>query len=166
MRLMIAAFALIATLFAGPVIAQTPQPSPQAMAAARELVIASHAADRIKAFMPLFMQQLKPAIVQGRADAEKIYDVVAPILLESFNSRLQEFTDLIAGIYARSFTVTELSDIAAFYRTPTGQKLLEKLPSVLQESMASGQQFAQTLSADMQQRVVEEMKKRGYDVKL
>jgi len=166
MRLMIAVFALAMTLFAGQAAAQTSQPSPEALAAARDLVVASHAADRIRTFIPLMVQQLRPAIVQGRADAEKAFDVIVPILLESFNGRLQEFTDLIAGIYARNFTIAELSDITAFYKTPTGQKLLEKLPAVLQESMTSGQQFAQSLAADMQQRIVEEMKKRGYEVKL
>ena len=166
MRLMIAVLAFVATLFAGPASAQAPQPSPQAMASARELVIASHAADRIKQFMPLVMQQLKPAVVQGRPDAEKVYDVIVPILLEGFNGRLQEFTDLIAGIYARNFSIAELNDVAAFYRTPTGQKLLEKLPAVMQDSVTVGQQFAQSLTVDMQQRIVEEMKKRGYDVKL
>jgi hypothetical protein len=171
MRLMIAAVAFsLSLLFAtSPAPAQAPPPeapSPEALAAARELVVASRAADQVKRVMPLLMQQLKPAIVQGRPEVDKAYDAVTPILLESLNNRLQEFIDRIAPIYARNFTAGELGDIAAFYRTPTGQKLLEKLPGVMQQSLAVGQQFGQTLALDMQQRILEEMKKRGYDIKL
>jgi uncharacterized protein len=38
------------------------------------------------------------------------------------------------GIYARYFTVDELHDMAAFYRTSTGQKALQRMPQVLGES--------------------------------
>jgi hypothetical protein len=38
------------------------------------------------------------------------------------------------GIYARYFTVDELHDMAAFYRTSTGQKALQRMPKVLGES--------------------------------
>ncbi len=151
-------------LTAGPAPAQAP--SPEALAAARELVTASHAADQIKRVVPLLMQQLRPAIVQGRPEVDRAYDAIAPILLESLNSRFQEFIDLIAPIYANNFTASELHDIAAFYRTPTGQKLMEKLPGVTQQSFAAGQKFGQTLALDVQQRIIDEMKKRGYDIKL
>lgn len=167
MRLMIAAvaFSLSLSFATGPALAQTPPPA-DAMAAARELVVASHAADQAKRVIPLLMQQLKPAIVQGRPEVDKVYDAITPLLIESLNSRLQEFIDQIATIYARNFTVGELGDIAAFYRTETGQKLLQKLPGVMQESLGAGQQFGQVLAADMQHRIVDEMKKRGYEVKL
>jgi fructose-1,6-bisphosphatase II / sedoheptulose-1,7-bisphosphatase len=37
------------------------------------------------------------------------------------------------AIYARNFTAAELRDMAAFYRTPTGVKALQQLPSVTAE---------------------------------
>ena len=165
MRLLIAAIALAVMLFtAGPASAQTP--SPEALAAARELVAASHAADQIKRVMPLLMQHLRPVIVQGRPEVDKAYDAIVPLLLGSLNGRLQEFIDVIAPIYANNFTADELRDITAFYRTPTGQKLLEKLPGVTQQSLAAGQKFGHALALDMQQRIIDEMKKRGHEIKL
>jgi hypothetical protein len=167
MRRIIAATALSLSLLfaAGPAPAQTPPPA-DAMAAARELVVASHAADQMKRVLPLLMQQFRPIIVQGRPEVDKAYDVITPILLESLSSRLPEFIDLIAAIYARNFTAGELVDVTTFYRTTTGQKLLQKLPGVMQESLVTGQQFGQVLAADLQQRIVDEMKKRGYEIKL
>ena len=52
---------LIVCLFAGPARAQTP--SPDAMAAAHELIVTMRAVDLFKTIMPAMMQSLKPAIV-------------------------------------------------------------------------------------------------------
>ncbi len=41
----------------------------------------------------------------------------------------------IARIYAEVFSVNEMYDIIAFYQTPTGQKVLNRLPSLMQYSM-------------------------------
>ena len=49
-----------------------------------------------------------------------------PLMIEQVNSRAAELVDGIAIIYAQNFTVAELRDVTSFYRTPTGQKLLEK----------------------------------------
>ena len=54
---------LMVCLFAaGPARAQTP--SPDAMAAAHELIVTMRAADFFKTIMPALMQSFKPAIVQ------------------------------------------------------------------------------------------------------
>ena len=74
--------------------------------------------------------------------------------------------ELFAQVYVRNFSVAELRDITAFYGTPTGQALLAKMPIVMQQSMLAGQQFGQAIAADLQKRVVEELRKRGHEVKI
>ena len=39
-------------------------------------------------------------------------------------------------IYARHFTVAELHELTAFYRTPTGAKALHEIPQVMGEMTA------------------------------
>ncbi len=39
-------------------------------------------------------------------------------------------------IYARHFTVAELRELAAFYRTPTGAKALHEMPQVMGDMTA------------------------------
>ncbi|QYF94071.1 DUF2059 domain-containing protein [Massilia sp. PAMC28688] len=46
-----------------------------------------------------------------------------------------------ARIYARTFSVEELVQIATFYRTPTGQKLLGMSTRIHNESLAYGRQY-------------------------
>ena len=42
-------------------------------------------------------------------------------------------------IYATNFTVAELDEIAAFYRTPIGRKVLTRMPVLMQQVMAWSQ---------------------------
>ena len=87
----------ICLLAAGPAGAQSP--SPEAMAAARELIVTMRAADYFKTLMPAIMQQLKPAIVQNRPQVERDYDAIVPLLLDSMNARVNEIIDQIAALF-------------------------------------------------------------------
>ena len=57
--------ACLATGLLAALPARAQSPSPDAIAAAQELMTAMKATDQIKAILPLVMQSLKPAIVQG-----------------------------------------------------------------------------------------------------
>jgi uncharacterized protein len=152
-----AALIAAAVFAAGPVRAQTaPQtttstPSPEAVAAARELIQTTHATEQFKIILPTLFQNLKAAIVQNRPEVEKAYDTMIPIFNEKAQQRLDELTTAMATIYANNFTADEIRDITAFFRSPTGQKFIQRQQSVLQQSMAAGQQFGREVAADVQQ---------------
>ena len=72
----------------------------------------------------------------------------------------QSWLSPIADIYARNFTVSEMHLLVAFYRTPAGQKFLDK-SSVVTEQMATiGQGIGHTLGREMHERMIEELRKR------
>jgi hypothetical protein len=152
----------IALLYGGPAATQTPPPD--ALAAAKELVVTMRAADQLKNLFPIIMQQLKPAIVQGRPQVEKDYDAIMPALVEGMLARSGELIDLMADVYARNFTAAEIRQISAFYRGPVGQKFLEKMPAITQESMSAGQKWGQTVAGEMRGRIIEELRKRGHNI--
>jgi hypothetical protein len=54
---------------------------------------------------------------------------------------------MMVRVYSKVYTADELKDIAAFYRSPPGQKMLAKMPQAMQESM----QMLQDLMPRMQQ---------------
>lgn len=152
----------VSLLWPGQVPAQTP--SPEALAAAKELIIASKAAEQVKTLVPILMQQMKPAIVQNRPQVARAYDEIIPVIVEAMNSKLDVFMDASAIVYANQFTAAEMREIAVFYRTPVGQKLIEKLPVVMQQSMQLGQKFAESLLPELQDKIRQELKKRGHDI--
>jgi hypothetical protein len=49
--------------------------------------------------------------------------------------------DLYAKIYMAQFTESELKDLSAFYKTPTGIKLMQRTPDIVQQSAAAGQKI-------------------------
>jgi len=163
-RTIIAAFA--SAFFAvSPLSAQTPSaPSPPAenLAAARELVQVMKATDQFKAILPTIFQALKPAFVQGRPDREKDFDAILPAVSEVASRRVNELAEALAVVYARNFSVAELHDIAAFYRSSTGQRFVAQQQIVARESMVAGQQWAQTLSTELKKAIEDELRKGGH----
>lgn len=62
----------------------------------------------------------------------------------------------LVDLYASEFTATELADTIAFYSTGTGQKLLEKLPSLMGKGAELGQQSIQEHLPELQALISEE----------
>ncbi|MBB1338587.1 DUF2059 domain-containing protein [Pseudoalteromonas sp. SR44-2] len=50
---------------------------------------------------------------------------------------------MMVNVYDKHFSEQEIADMLAFYKTDTGQKILEKMPVVMQESMQMSQGLIQ-----------------------
>ena len=59
--------------------------------------------------------------------------------------------DNMTSIYAEAFTETELKQLAAFYRTPLGKKVIEEQPLLLQKSVQMGQTLIASHQIELQQ---------------
>ena len=139
-------------------------PAPDAIAAARELVETMRATDQLKTLFPMIMQQLKPAIVQNRPEVEKDYDSSMPQILAAANARMAEFVDSIALVYAQHFTADELRQLTQFYKAPVGQKFIQIMPKIMQDSMAVGQKFGESLAGDMRNKMIEKLREKGHKI--
>jgi uncharacterized protein len=154
------ALAFGAALCVSPLAAQ-PAPN-DTLPAARELISVIRATDQIKQMLPTIMQALKPAITQGRPQVERDLETLMPLLLDGMNSRVGELADQMASVYARNFTADEMHQLTTFYRSPVGQRFLEKMPTVMQESMSLGQSFGQRVAGELHDRMIEELRKKGH----
>ena len=121
-------------------------------------------ADRFKILLPTIFKTLKPAIVQNRADVERDYDALVPLLTQRMSARFGELESSIVLIYADNFTAAELRELIAFYKTPTGQKFLEKTPLVMQQTMAAGKKFGEIAGAEARQDMIDELRKKGHSI--
>jgi hypothetical protein len=112
--------------------------SPESLKVASELVSITS---------PDMMQQLTTGLttafwplVQQQASAGKIDDATVAKLRGEFERLQLAFaTDALKdapAIYARHFTVAELRQLIAFYRTPIGAKVLHEMPQVTTEFAA------------------------------
>ena len=69
-----------------------------------------------------------------------------------------DLISMIAPVYAKHFTEAEIKELIAFYKTPIGKKLVEKLPVITQESYGIGEEWGKALS----EKVVAKLKAAGY----
>ncbi len=69
---------------------------------------------------------------------DEYYSKMMQLMREELN--WDKVKDPIKSIYGAHFTNTEIRDLINFYKTDTGRKTLEKLPVIMQESMAISQQ--------------------------
>jgi len=118
--------------------ARADEPSPEALAAAKDL-LAILSPDMMKQLTGSITASFWPVIEQ-KARAENIDDATIRELRAEFERIQVAFvTDAMKEappIYARHFTVSELHDLASFYRTPTGAKALHEIPQVMGEMTA------------------------------
>lgn len=151
---------IAAVLLSGPVRAQSADAD--STAAARELVTTIKLGDQFKAMLPMIFKSIKPAIVQNRPDVDRDYDALVPIAVAKMNARVGELEHALVAIYASNFSAGELRDLITFYKSPTGQKLLQKTPFVTQQTMAAGQKFGQSAGAEAQKEMIEELRNKGH----
>ena len=87
-------------------------PSPEAMAAARKLVTTLKIADQYRATLPQLLLKLRPVVAQDRPEIERDYDamtVPGSAIYAPFSAMM---IDQIAAVYAATFSVEELRQIA------------------------------------------------------
>jgi len=63
-------------------------------------------------------------------------------------------------IYAETFTESDIDGILAFYKSPAGQAMLDKMPQLVQKSMAVGQQLIGDTMPEIQRMVKEAQQKQ------
>ena len=70
----------------------------------------------------------------------------------------QDLVDLIVPIYAKYYTDEELTKLIEFYKSPLGQKVVEKLPLITQDSYTAGENWGRKIS----EKVATKLKEKGY----
>lgn len=63
--------------------------------------------------------------------------------LPKARAALPELSRGITGLYAAHFTLAELDQMIAFYRSPAGRKLVALSPTIIEQSMSLGQAWAE-----------------------
>jgi len=96
--------------------------------------------------------------------AERDFDLAMPLMAKAIDTHMEGYMNAGALIYARHFTADELRQLTSLYRTPAMEKFLQKQPEVAKETMVLGQTFGQAVGQDIQNRMIEELRKRGHNI--
>ena len=131
---------------------------------AREVIDVSGAAETFDGIVPIFLDEAKRTFVRTRPELSKDFDEVIKTLQPEFEARREQLLNEVATVYAERFSDQELTDIKTFYMTPSGKKLVQILPAVLQASYEKTNAWSRQMSQDVVSRMRQEMKKRGHDI--
>lgn len=133
---------------APPAPASSPQSKEERI---RELLDLTNATDMGMQVMNGLIASMKQTMPQVPAEWWEAFEAgVEPRHLE----------ELVMPIYERNFTDHEIDAMLEFYRSPAGRSIIDKLPAVMMESLAAGQEWGRGLA----ERMLEDLEADGYDV--
>jgi hypothetical protein len=139
-------------------------PTPEALQAANELFTIL-SGDMMKQLIGQMTNAFWPS-VEEQLRVAKVDDATVAELRKEFErielAFLAEAMKEAPPVYARHFSVSELKELTAFYRTPIGAKALHEMPRVTGEFMAvlvPRMQDVQRQTSDAFNRILRE---RGY----
>lgn len=149
-----------------PVAAQQPManPSPAAIASAKEILTLKNATAMYANAVPGMVQKTKDALIAQNLNYQKDLNELAPTIVQQLNGREKEIGEGMAKAYASEFTEQELKDLVTFYKSPLGQKLIRNEPKAIALSMSYMDQWARSFSEVVMGAFRAEMRKRGKEI--
>lgn len=139
-------------------------PDPARVAAAKDLITAMGADAQFDTVVDALLNGLKNSLKQQRPAAAAEIDDVMKRLAEKFKARKSEVSEMSAPIYAEHFTLEELKELAAFYSTPIGRKLVTQLPLISRKSIDVGMKWGQRIGREAAEEARQELRKRGIEL--
>ena len=157
-----AALALGWLVCMGPAAAQ--QPSPSAIATAKELLAAKGATTMFDPLIPGVVESTKNAFLPTNPGLFKEFNEVATRLRTELAPRRNEIIDDIARLYAQRFTEAEMKEVTAFYKSPVGKKFVAEEPAVIDQGLSRAEEWSKKMADEVMTRFRAEMKKKGHDL--
>jgi uncharacterized protein len=161
-RVRLAAVALVLVVASPIANAQQQQPSPAAIATAKELIAVTGATTLFSPLIAGVVEQAKVLFLQQDPSLSKDLNEISAQIRTDLTPRFSELSDEVARLYATNFSEQELKDILTFYKSPAGQKLLQEQPKVVDASMKFAQDWANKLSDQVIAKMRDELKKKGH----
>jgi hypothetical protein len=127
--------------------------------AARAAIAAIHATDGFDGILPQAAAALEQQLIQKNPDMQALITSTVSDKALELASRRADLEKEAAIAYAKVFSETELSDIAKFYESEAGKKLLESGPVVSRELAQAANIWQNGIARDLAQEVGEALQK-------
>ena len=159
-RRLAAAFATFAFLAGAGLPAAAQDIADSHLSAARSVLSSLRATEEFDIILPSAAQALKNELIQKNPDIQALIIEVVDQTAFSLAARRGDLEREAATIYARAFTEAELQEIAAFYTSATGVKLLNESPLVTREVLRAADIWQNGIARDLAEQVATELTKR------
>ncbi|WP_173931453.1 DUF2059 domain-containing protein [Chelativorans sp. Marseille-P2723] len=129
--------------------------SAEHLRAARTAIDAINATDEFDAILPQAAQGLKGELIQQHPHMEELINKTVDEKAIELASRRADLEREAALAYARVFTQEELEQIAAFYNSEAGKKLLSSGPAVTREVFQAAEIWRRGVVRDLSSNVLD-----------
>jgi len=150
---------LVSSFSSGPGLAQeAPAVSEQKLALAGELVDAADLKGSMRRVADVILDQFTQSFnsAAGSTDPDMV-KFMKSLMQDEIGGIIRKVTPKLAEVYAETFTEQELKDILAFYRTPTGQKMVAKTPELSRRGQEMVRPFIPAMQVDMVGKIFDHM---------
>lgn len=130
------------------------------LAAARAVLTALHATDEFDIILPGAAQALKSELIQKNPDLQETIIEVVDQTAITLAARRGDLEREAATVYARAFSEGELNEIATFYNSAAGKKLLSEGINVTREVLRAADIWQVGIARDLAQQAGEELARR------
>jgi uncharacterized protein len=155
---------LLALVLAALSPAQAQQPTANALALAKEIIIVKGGSAIYDPVVPALVENGRRLFLQSNPMLGKDLGEVAAKLQAEFTPRTAELINEGARLYASKFTEQELKDVLAFYKSPLGRKVISQEPVILDQSTASIDEWAIKIGNEIVVKFRAEMRRRGHEI--
>ncbi len=132
------------------------------IAKTRELIEVLNLIENADTLVTAMMAQMQALASTANPGKE---DIAANLMREKFmpavRRHLPAYMELVVGLYAEHFTLAELDETIAFYRSPTGRKWIETQPLVINQSQQLTLAWSRRVIAEVMHEVEADFQKRG-----
>lgn len=134
------------------------------LASARAFMAVTGSTRQFDEIMPLLGRQLEQAFVNLAPQRGDEVRAVMKEVLSRVIARKGELVERIAAIYADSLTAADLDELARFYTTGVGARLVAAQSEITKRSVAEGQRWGAAIGREIEAEMRRELKKRGFDL--
>jgi hypothetical protein len=155
---------LLALVLAAVSPAQAQQPTANALALAKEIIIVKGGNAIYDPVVPGLVERARTLFLQANPLLGKDLNEVAAKLQTELTPRTAELLNDGARLYASKFTEQELKDVLAFYKSPIGRKVITQEPAILDQSASNVDDWANKLADEIIAKFRAEMRRRGKEI--
>jgi len=155
---------LLALVLAAVSPAQAQQPTANALALAKEIIIVKGGNTLYDPVVPSVVDRARTLFLQANPLLGKDLNEVAAKLQTELTPRTADLLNDGARLYASRFTEQELKDVLAFYKSPVGRKVITQEPVILDQSASNVDEWANKLADEVISKFRNEMRRRGKEI--
>jgi hypothetical protein len=138
-------------------------PTAAAIAAADKILGVLGVKQSIALVVPGMLTELETNILRSRPELRDSLRATLRTIQPEFDKTAQQTYDAAATILASQMSEKEITDVAAFFESPSGKKYVEVTPVFLQKLTDVTTPWRDKLSTEIVERARQEMKKKGLD---